>query len=722
MRRTNGIARGGAVKLLVGGAMAVVLLLATTATASAEIGYANICLSLKIPLCEATTESTANGHGTIVTVDNSSGSTAGDVWVGLSESGVTAFDAAGNEVAEIGPKALPESAEPIFSVGHYLFQMSVAPTDGGLYVTSGNEEGGSVTKFDSKGVFQFQLDGSTVPQGGWHPGAVAIASNGDLYVADTRERESPIIDRFGPSGEYLEQFLLPQISNARLVSLAADGEGHIYLGFVRSLFGGYGGGGAHYVSEVQELGATGLPVNCPSGTNTLLVGEPMEKAQTSDGFVAVNPADGHLFVSGFDVADNSFIAEYSSLCAPVASRKLGQRDIEDFLWFGVGAMTNDVYIDSHGTMKIFAQVTVPDVATSESVTGITRSSAMVSGTVNPDGTEVTVCEFEYGTTEAYGQSAPCSQALPLTGESPQEVSADIQGLALPPASLLHYRLKAANANGANYGEDHTFYTEALPSPIVGGLPATGVSQFAATLNGTLRTGEALVNYRFQYGTTTTYGSVAPIPDGYTPITSETVTVSQPVQGLQAGTTYHYRLLASSPGGTDVAGPDETFTTVAVPAPTVATGVASGVGVGSATLSGTIDPHGWDTTYLFQYGTSTAYGQSWPTVPVDMGSLEGGQPVLVNVPNLLPHTTYHYRLVAINGGGTSYGPDMTFTTGEYAAPAIQEPPALGTLLVPAEVGKVASATRKKKGKKTKQAKGHRHAKRKARVRAKRSAIR
>ena len=54
----------------------------------------------------------------------------------------------------------------------------------------------------------------------------------------------------------------------------------------------------------------------------------------------------------------------------------------------------------------------------------------------------------------------------------------------------------------------------------------------------------------------------------------------------------------------------------------------------------------------------------------MGALEGPQPVVVNVPNLLPGTTYHYRLVATNGGGTTYGPDMTFTTGEYPAQAFR----------------------------------------------------
>jgi hypothetical protein len=254
---------------------------------------------------------------------------------------------------------------------------------------------------------------------------------------------------------------------------------------------------------------------------------------------------------------------------------------------------------------------------------------------------------------------------------------------------------------------------ASPAPLlVGVLPATEVSQFAATLHGTLETGGEVTNYHFEYGTTTAYGQFAPIPDSYTPLTEEPVAVSEPLEGLQAGTIYHYRLVASSPGGTNIESPDETFTTLSVPAPTVATGGASGVGVGQATLSGTVDPRGWDTQYLFEYGTTTGYGQSWPTVPVELGAFEGSQPVIIGIPSpqLLPGTTYHYRLVATNGGGSSYGQDMTFTTGSYPVEAIAEPVTARTLLVPSGPGKITSAAPKKKRKKAKKkAKRPRHAK-------------
>ena len=90
---------------------------------------------------------------------------------------------------------------------------------------------------------------------------------------------------------------------------------------------------------------------------------------------------------------------------------------------------------------------------------------------------------------------------------------------------------------------------------------------------------------------------------------------------------------------------------------------------TATLSGGVDPNQLDTRYWWQYGTSTAYGQQ--TAPADLGA--GALPVTATttVTGLAPSTTYHYRLVAANADGTSYGYDFTVTTG--AQPKGSGPP-------------------------------------------------
>ena len=82
---------------------------------------------------------------------------------------------------------------------------------------------------------------------------------------------------------------------------------------------------------------------------------------------------------------------------------------------------------------------------------------------------------------------------------------------------------------------------------------------------------------------------------------------------------------------------------------------------SAQLQGGVYPNGADTTYWWEYGTTTAYGQQTPDTPAnDIGS--GTVPVSVtdSLSGLSPGQTYHYRLVAQNSFGTEYGYDYTFT--------------------------------------------------------------
>ncbi|MGZ4215443.1 MAG: PKD domain-containing protein [Solirubrobacteraceae bacterium] len=79
----------------------------------------------------------------------------------------------------------------------------------------------------------------------------------------------------------------------------------------------------------------------------------------------------------------------------------------------------------------------------------------------------------------------------------------------------------------------------------------------------------------------------------------------------------------------------------------------------ATLEGGIFPNGLETSWWIEYGTDTSYGQQ--TFHTDIGS--GTSPVAVTgyLSHLTANTTYHYRLVAQNILGTTYGYDYTFAT-------------------------------------------------------------
>jgi hypothetical protein len=94
-------------------------------------------------------------------------------------------------------------------------------------------------------------------------------------------------------------------------------------------------------------------------------------------------------------------------------------------------------------------------------------------------------------------------------------------------------------------------------------------------------------------------------------------------------------------------------------PVVTTQAATPVLATRATLRATVNPSDSSTGTYFEYGETVAYGRS--TEEQDIGS--GIQNVAVSAPltDLQPGTTYHYRSVAFNSFGLTYGEDQTFTT-------------------------------------------------------------
>jgi hypothetical protein len=129
-------------------------------------------------------------------------------------------------------------------------------------------------------------------------------------------------------------------------------------------------------------------------------------------------------------------------------------------------------VDAAGNALI-ATVPAPAVAGGPA-TAVTETSAVLTGTVNPEDATLSECRFEYGPTENYGRLAPCAAPLP-TGGAAQGVSAAVEGLAANTA--WHWRLAAVNASGEAVSVDGTFKTAApplpQPHPSIGGVPALG---------------------------------------------------------------------------------------------------------------------------------------------------------------------------------------------------------------------------------------------------------
>ncbi len=90
----------------------------------------------------------------------------------------------------------------------------------------------------------------------------------------------------------------------------------------------------------------------------------------------------------------------------------------------------------------------------------------------------------------------------------------------------------------------------------------------------------------------------------------------------------------------------------------------GIRSSRAVLTGDLVENGAATSYLFEYGTDTSYGNSTPEAQVPF-AFKPVRSAAIPIEGLAPNTTYHVRMVATNSAGTFEGPDRTFTT--YATP-------------------------------------------------------
>ena len=94
------------------------------------------------------------------------------------------------------------------------------------------------------------------------------------------------------------------------------------------------------------------------------------------------------------------------------------------------------------------------------------------------------------------------------------------------------------------------------------MTATGITATTSTLNGSLNPGGATTTYHFQLSTDQQFGSSTSVPttDASAGAGVTSVTVSQPVSGLNPGTVYYYRLVATNSTGSSTSSPAQQFST------------------------------------------------------------------------------------------------------------------------------------------------------------------
>ena len=122
-----------------------------------------------------------------------------------------------------------------------------------------------------------------------------------------------------------------------------------------------------------------------------------------------------------------------------------------------------------------------------------------------------------------------------------------------------------------------------------------------------------------------------------------------------------RVTASATTQINGAATTPTMSTTSTTTPAAPTAISTGTAGGSVTrtganLLGQLVTGGQSTAYFFQYGRTSQYGEA---TGVQRTTTAGS--VAADITGLRYNTRYHYRLVAINTTGISYGADQTFVS-------------------------------------------------------------
>lgn len=200
-----------------------------------------------------------------------------------------------------------------------------------------------------------------------------------------------------------------------------------------------------------------------------------------------------------------------------------------------------------------AQAASSPAVVSGNATAVDPSSALLHGSVNPNGA-ATKYRFEWGVTTDYGSASPMLSAG--HGEKFVTVQAPVEGLV--PGTTYHYRLVASNRFGGTSGADRTFRTKGHPPPAATTGAAMPVGLRSATVSGTVEPNGEATAYKFEYGLTSAYGLQT--AEGTVPAGSEPAGVSAQLEGLAPGTVFHYRLVALHAGIASY-GADASFVTL-----------------------------------------------------------------------------------------------------------------------------------------------------------------
>jgi uncharacterized repeat protein (TIGR03803 family) len=211
--------------------------------------------------------------------------------------------------------------------------------------------------------------------------------------------------------------------------------------------------------------------------------------------------------------------------------------------------------------------------------------------------------------------------------------------------------------GGGFSSNGSIYRLVYPGPPDVFLAKPAVTNTSAVVRAKIDARGATTTVTLEYGNDgVNFPNTVPVASNLTGY--QRTLVGTTLGGLNPGATYYYRFDATSSAGTTVSAV-ASFTTLAQP--TAAVNAASNITQTSARFNGMVNALNDDATVHFEYGTD---GNTFPNqVSAVPGTVTGNANTAVSaaVAGLIKGTTYYYRVVATNMGGTTVSGVRSFTT-------------------------------------------------------------
>jgi hypothetical protein len=536
-------------------------------------------------------------------VDNSLGLSHGDVYIAdgenhriekFSEAGefLLAFGGEVNETTKGDVCLTGETCGPgVSSTESGAFQGLVQDdiaTDsaGAVYVGDINR----VQKFSPGGAIESEIP---LPGVGGIDG-LAVNSIGDLYVIGSEIRG---VHKYNQAGVELGAPLDVTETHGQLITIGPSDEVFVADQALQHIFE-YDAGGSLVLSLPEARAEGGIALlNAENKLAILQQGAIRELAlpppgplilegsegvgevhpQSADLHVTVNPEGGSATAVHFEYGTTTSYGESTPASAP-----LNPVDEVQSVTVAASGGAFTLAFEGESSAEIPFNATAAEVqAALAAIPAVGAGQVAVSGeAAGPWSVQFTgtlagenVTELSASAASLTGPPEPSASVATTTpGVSlldDREVSAALT--ALQPNTLYHYRAVATNsASQTTIGPDATFQT--LPAVSIDSQSASLVTGTSAVLGAELNPHGLATGYRFEYGTTASYGNEAPTPDGAAGegVTDRKVTIA--IQHLEPDTTYHYRVVAYNGLG-EREGLDQTFVTQGEPATSLLDGRA-----------------------------------------------------------------------------------------------------------------------------------------------------